>query len=56
MYGFVAPPSEIIPSGQEIVDSLVAMFKAAAKYYPQLKRITFICEHEHTVELGFSRK
>ncbi|OXU20466.1 hypothetical protein TSAR_015593 [Trichomalopsis sarcophagae] len=38
MYGFVAPPSEIIPSGQEVLDSLVAMFKAAANYYPQLKR------------------
>lgn len=29
MYGFLLPPSQIIPTGQETMDSLVAMFKEA---------------------------
>lgn len=28
-YGFLLPPSQIIPSGKETLDSLVAMFKEA---------------------------
>lgn len=29
-YGFLLPPDQIIPCGQEILDSLVAMFQAAS--------------------------
>lgn len=35
-YGFILPPNQIIPTGEEIMDSLVAMFKEAkARGYPQ---------------------
>jgi len=34
-YGFLLPPSQIIPTGEETMDSLVAMFKEAkARGYP----------------------
>ena len=31
-YGFLLPANQIIPVGQEILDSILAMFKAAKKY------------------------
>ncbi|XP_066599613.1 uncharacterized protein [Prorops nasuta] len=31
-YGFLLPPNQIIPTGQETLDSLVAMFKAAKSF------------------------
>lgn len=35
-YGFVLPPDQIIPTGEETMDSLVAMFKEAkAIGYPK---------------------
>ncbi|KAL6261581.1 hypothetical protein P5V15_006667 [Pogonomyrmex californicus] len=35
-YGFVLPPSQIIPTGEETLDSLVAMFKGAKELgYPK---------------------
>lgn len=35
-YGFLLPPNQIIPSGEETLDSLVAMFKEAkARGYPK---------------------
>ncbi|XP_043502401.1 zinc carboxypeptidase-like [Polistes fuscatus] len=35
-YGFILPASQIIPTGEETLDSLVALFKeAAARGYPQ---------------------
>lgn len=34
-YGFLLPPNQIIPTGEETMDSLVAMFKEAkARGYP----------------------
>lgn len=30
-YGFVLPPEQIIPTGEETLDSLVALFKEAEK-------------------------
>ena len=33
--GFLLPPNQIIPNGQEVMDSLVALFNEAKKYgYP----------------------
>lgn len=35
-YGFLLPPEQIIPTGEETLDSLVAMFKEAkALGYPK---------------------
>lgn len=35
-YGFLLPPNQIIPTGQETMDSLLAMFKEAkARGYPR---------------------
>lgn len=35
-YGFLLPPNQIIPSGEETMDSLVAMFKEVkARGYPK---------------------
>lgn len=35
-YGFLLPPEQIIPTGEETLDSLVAMFKEAKKRgYPK---------------------
>ena len=35
-YGFVLPPEQIIPNGQEVLDSIVAMFQEATKFgYPK---------------------
>lgn len=31
-YGFILPANQIIPTGEETVDSLVAMFKEAKAY------------------------
>ena len=37
-YGFLLPPNQIIPTGEETLDSLVAMFKEAKArgYYKKL--------------------
>lgn len=36
-YGFLLPPDQIIPSGEETMDSLVTMFKEAkARGYPKM--------------------
>lgn len=35
-YGFLLPPTQIIPTGEETMDSLIAMFKEAkARGYPK---------------------
>lgn len=35
-YGFLLPPNQIIPNGEEVMDSLVAMFKEATRFgYPK---------------------
>lgn len=31
-YGFLLPASQIVPNGEEVMDSLVAMFKDARNY------------------------
>lgn len=36
-YGFLLPPNQIIPTGEETMDSIVAMFKEAkARGHPKL--------------------
>lgn len=40
-YGFILPANQIIPTGEETMDSLVALFKeAAARGYPQQRNRT----------------
>ena len=35
-HGFILPASQIVPNGEEILDSFVAMFKEASKFgYPK---------------------
>lgn len=35
-YGFLLPPEQIIPTGEETLDSLIAMFKEAKRLgYPK---------------------
>ena len=35
-HGFILPADQIIPNGEEIVDSFIGMFKEATKYgYPK---------------------
>ena len=37
-YGMLLPPEQIIPNGQEIMDSLIALFEEANKFgYPHPK-------------------
>lgn len=37
-YGFLLPADQIIPNGQEVLDSLVALFQEAKKFgYPSSK-------------------